>query len=425
MPFYYLQQFFGRRDIKACPVRKPAGLFAGQLHDNATWDEDRALCVEMFALPVINDFVPGMKMATDDVCATLDEHIANNPGAVIDLSVLMSKIAYTIITRAAFGNVDLAEFHTYGEELSQATHTLLDYVTEFFMGRQSLPPDFASLTHRSREIVRSIVDLLRDLDRRGRLTEQQRSLLTVRAALDMAAEPGRGYDRIFTMFIPIIIGGHETTGITMTWAIYELARNTKLKARLLAEIDAYRAAHSGRPIVTEDYDERPVSFALLAETLRVHPPISVSARAALRDGVVPPDPETGIGGFSYPTGAMFTCSIVGVHGDSGRWPEPKTFRIERFFDGVTPDMPLVEQGRQVRRNIRAREEAFDLLTFSEGAGRCLGQNFNAHEFILALDALLSRYEFELEHPDREVGNSESAITGPEKGMIGVRIHRRA
>jgi len=280
------------------------------------------------------------------------------------------------------------------------------------------------LTVRSRQIVRSIVDLLRDLDRRGQLTEHQRSLLTVRAVLDTAAEPGGGYDRLFTMFIPIIIGGHETTGITMTWAIYEMARNPKLKAKVLSEIDAYRAAHGGRPIVTEDYDERPVLFALLAETLRLHPPIAAHARAAIRPGVVPPDPETGIGGFSYPAGAMFTVSTVAVHRDHRRWTEPQAFRIERFFDGVSPDMPIAEQGRQVRRNIRAREEALDFLPFSEGAARCLGNYFNTHEFILVLDALLSRFEFELEHPDREVEHNQDPITGPQKGMLGARVRRR-
>jgi cytochrome P450 len=424
LPYYYLQQFFGRRDIKACPVQKPAGLFAGQIHDNATWSADRALGVEMFALPVINDFTPGMNMATGEVCASLDEFITRDPDAVIDLNVLMSKIAYTIIIRAAFGNVDMAELHAYGEELSQATHTLLDYVTEFFMGRRSIQPDYVKLTYRSREIVRSIIDLLRDLDRRGQLTEHQRASLTVRAVLETAAEPGGGYDRLFTMFIPIIIGGHETTGITMTWAIYEMARNPELKALVLAEIDRYRAAHGGRPITTEDYDERPVSFALLAETLRMHSPISSHVRTALSSGVVPPDPETGIGGFSYPAGAMFTCSVIGVHRDPRRWSDPHTFRIERFFDDVAQDLPLMEQGRQVRRNIRAREEALDLLAFSEGAGRCLGQNFNTHEFILVLDALLSRYEFELEHPEREVSHTETPITAPEKGMIGARIRRR-
>jgi len=41
-----------------------------------------------------------------------------------------------------------------------------------------------------------------------------------------------------------------------------------------------------------------------------------------------------------------------------------------------------------------------------------------------LDALLSRYTFELEHPEREVQPSEHPLIGPEEGTVGVRIRPR-
>jgi hypothetical protein len=41
-----------------------------------------------------------------------------------------------------------------------------------------------------------------------------------------------------------------------------------------------------------------------------------------------------------------------------------------------------------------------------------------------LDALVGRYRFELEHPERHVPHSEEIILGPAKGMVGVRIRRR-
>jgi cytochrome P450 len=343
---------------------------------------------------------------------------------VVDLNVLMAKIAYTIIVRAVFGNVDLAELYARGEELSQAIRNLLGYLFQFVMGRQSLPFDYVQLCHSSRSAVRAIVDVLRDLARQGLLTEQQRASLPVRLALQTATEPDGGYDRLITLFIPLIIGGHETTGHTMSWAIYELERDPGLKAQVLMEIDTFRARYGARSITTADYDTRPVTFALLAEVLRRHSPLGAVARTALQAGSVPPDPETGIGGFIYPAGTMFACSIVGIHMDPRRWPEPQRFCIERFYDGITPDMGLEERGRQVRRNIRAREEALDLLAFAEGPGRCPGQNFNTHEFILVLDALLSRYQFEFEYTGREVPHADTMIIAPEKGMLGVRLRHR-
>ena len=94
--------------------------------------------------------------------------------------------------------------------------------------------------------------------------------------------------------------------------------------------------------------------------------------------------------------------------------------MEGVHDGMSP----IEKGRAVRAAIRAREHAFDWLSFSDGPGRCPGQHFNAHEFLLVLDALLPRYHFELVHPDDEVRETETMVVGPEPGRLACRIRPR-
>src|SRR5205814_755043 len=115
-PFAYQTWCFAR----LAPRGAAAGLFAGQFHDNRTWSDDRALTADMFGFPTIDAFGPGMAAALDEVCAGLDEAIARDPDAVIDLNVMMSKIAYTIILRAVFGDTDLVELHALGAELSHS-----------------------------------------------------------------------------------------------------------------------------------------------------------------------------------------------------------------------------------------------------------------------------------------------------------------
>ena len=85
---------------------------------------------------------------------------------------------------------------------------------------------------------------------------------------------------------------------------------------------------------------------------------------------------------------------------------------------------LRARGRAARDEIRRREEALDLMSFGTGPARCPGAYFNWHESLLVLDALCTRYTFELEHPEREVGPSDHPLIGPEAGMIGVRIRPR-
>jgi cytochrome P450 len=424
MPYYYFQQFLGQRGVRSCPGRHAAGLFAGQLCNNATWSEDRVLARDMFGLATVDMFTPGMSGALAEVSGMLDESIARDPEAVIDANVMMSKIAYTMIIRAVFGDVDLAEFHALGDAMAHSSRALLAYAYEFTMGRRKLPDDYRARLEEVRNSAWRFITLLRELDERDQLTEHQRAIPSVKLALESNASK-ESFERLGTLFLPLILAGHETTGHTMAWALYELARNPQLEAQVVAEIDAYQAAHHGQPLTTVDYDERPFGFALLAEILRLHPPVSGTPRTAQRAGTIPPDPETGIGGFSYPAGTMFVHSLIGTHYDPRRWPEPTAFRVERFFDGIEPGMPLREQGRAVRRNIRAREEAFDFIPFAAGPGRCVGQHFNAHEFLLVLDALVGRYRFELEHPERDVPHSEEIILGPAKGTVGVRIRHRA
>jgi len=333
-------------------------------------------------------------------------------------------VAYTVIVRAVFGNVDLGEMHELGRTLSESIRRALEYMWEFAMGRQSIPSDYAKTFEGARLTIRRMIDLIRELDRTGRLTETQRAAPVVRLILDTAAEPDGAHDRLYTLVVPIVIGGHETTGHAMTWAFYELARDRALEAEVLKEIEAFYYTHGGRAVSTSDYDERPATWALLAESLRRHSPLPATCRTTLHAGTVPPDRQTGIGAFSYPRDAMIVISILGIHLDPARWEDPYAFRIQRWFEGVRADMTRVEQGKIVRANIRVRELAMDWLPFADGPGRCAGQHFNAHEFFVILDALLPRYRFELANPGGEVPYNEGIVRGPEKGSIGVRIRPR-
>ena len=424
VPYHFVQQVTGRLDIPSCPGRKASGLIAGQFHDNATWSEDRALTADMFGFPAIDGFGAGLAATLEEVCSALDEEVARKPDAVCDLDVLLSGVAHTMIVRAVFGNVDLPEIYALGRALSEPVGQLLAYVRDFVMGRQSIPADYVEAQRRARATSRAIVDLLRDLDRRGRLSDAQRAVPSVQLLLETAGAADGAYERLYGLFLPLIIAGHETTGHALAWTFYEMARNPRIERDVLAEIESFRAAHGSRPLTTAEYDERPLSWALLAEILRRHPPVQSVARATLRDGVVPPDPETGIGGFRYPSGAVVAVSILGVHLDPRRWPQPRAFRIERWLEGVREGMSVTERGRTVRGAIRLREQALDWVSFADGRGRCPGQHLMTHEFLLVLDALLPRYRFELTDPEREVGHGDTMVVGPEPGRLTVRLRPR-
>ncbi len=438
IPYYFFQQVVGRRDIQSCPMRQAGGLGSGSYRENQTWAEDRQAANEMFGLPAIDKMSAVMAAVLPAVCGEIDQAIQKDPDAVYDLNVLTTKIAYMMIIWTVFGDVDFAEFHALGEELTAAARRMFDYMMQLMYGG-ALPAAWSQDNLRMRRICREMIELLVDLDRRGQLTRRQRDLPTVAMVLASAAAgpiSDSQHERLFSLFLPFIFGGHETTGHSLCWTLYEMGRRPEVAARVVAEIDRFQAAHRGEPITIDRYDERPVTFAVLAETLRYHVlsgPISRMARTA---GVVPPDPETGIGGFSYPAGTLFFCSPGAIHFDPRRWPDPHRFSIDRFLPEPDPAptaagaadsaelLRLRARGRAARDEIRRREEALDLMSFGTGPARCPGAYFNWHESLLVLDALCTRYTFELEHPEREVGPSDHPLIGPEAGMIGVRIRPR-
>ncbi|MDC0667754.1 cytochrome P450 [Nannocystis radixulma] len=426
LPYYIFQQILGRRDVTSCPTRQAGGIGSGSYRCNRTWAEDRSLSNELFGLPAVDKMSATMAAVLPAVCAEIDRALAApdaRPDQVHDLHVLTTKIAYMMIVWTVFGDVDFAEFHALGEELSAAMRRVFGYMTRIMMGNP-LPDGWERDNLRMRAICREMIETLVDLDRRGLLDRRQRALPTVRLVLDSAARGELEHERLFSLFLPFIFGGHETTGHSLCWTLYEVARRPDVAARLVAEIDEFQAAHPGEPISIARYDERPITFAVLAETMRYQVLSGPLLRTALEAGTAPPDPDTGIGGFSYPAGALLMASPGGAHFDARRWSEPDEFSIDRFLVGTDPSQSLCERGRRVRQNIRDREDALDLLSFGAGPARCPGTFFNWHESILVLDALLSRYTFELEHPERDVRPSEHPLVGPETGMIGVRIRPR-
>jgi len=424
VPYHFVQQILGRTAPPSCPMRRAAGLIAGSFRHNATWSEDRASTNETFAYASIEDFSDGIARTLDDVTGAIDAFIDATADRAVDLDVLLCRIAHTVVVRAVFGDVHIPELDALGRALADPVERLLAHVRHFAMGGRSIPSDYAECQRRARTTWRAMVDLLRDVDRRGGLSERARARPTVRLLLETARDADAGYERLYTLVLPLIIAGHETTGHTLAWAFYELARDPRLADSILNEIVRFRAEHGCEHLTPGDYDERPLTWALIAETLRRHPPVQSVARTALSAGVVPPDPHTGAGGFRFPSGAVFGISIVGVHLDPRRWPEPHAFRPTRWLSDIDDSMPVVEQGRRVRQAMRTREEACDWIPFAAGESRCPGHHFYTHEFFLVLDALLTRYRFEPSDPDREVTDSQAMVVGPKPGAMGVRIRRR-
>lgn len=172
----------------------------------------------------------------------------------------------------------------------------------------------------------------------------------------------------------LILAGHETTGIAMTWTLYLLARHPEVSARLVEEV---RATCAGQPVRFEHIDKLVYLRQVLLESMRIYPPVPGVTRTALADDA--------FDGIVIRAGESVTIQSYMIHRHPEYWPDPERFDPDRFaperIDAIEP---------------------YSYLAFWRGRRACLGEHFAMLEAISAVATLLSKFEFELDR-DEQIG----------------------
>ena len=176
----------------------------------------------------------------------------------------------------------------------------------------------------------------------------------------------------------LLLAGHETTATALAWALYELGRDPAQLRR------AQEAARDG----DDDWLE-----AVMKESMRLHPVIPMVNRTLTR-------PAT-IGGVDLPAGATIGPSILVSHARPENFPEPASFRPERFVGRNPPPHTWIPFGGGVRR--------------------CIGAGFSLMEGVAVLREVLTAYDVE------SVGRDEPKVRNitsvPRRGAR-IRVTRR-
>lgn len=192
-------------------------------------------------------------------------------------------------------------------------------------------------------------------------------------------------DQLFTL----LFAGHDTTAISLTWALERLVRHPAVLQRAVAAADASAA---GDPAGDEYLD------AVLRETMRVRPVIT-------RVGRVLTAPVT-LGGYELPAGTIVVAAIGLVHSDPQIWSQPQQFDPGRISDGTATPTTW--------------------LPFGGGNRRCLGAAFASEEMLVVLREVLRRVDLETTIAPAERQKVRHVILEPHRGArIRVRARRNA
>jgi unspecific monooxygenase len=184
-------------------------------------------------------------------------------------------------------------------------------------------------------------------------------------------ETGQGFapDQLRDQMATLILAGHETTAVTLFWALSLLAQDPGEQARVAAEV-------AGMSIVAEDamaaIPRLVRTRAVVNETLRLYPPAFVLVREAIG-----PDQ---LGAMQLPRGSIVMMAPWVLHRHRRLWRDPDAFDPSRFL----PDAPPVPR--------------FSYLPFGVGPRVCVGAQFALAEATLVLAMLLQRFRVTLLDP---------------------------
>jgi cytochrome P450 family 110 len=185
-------------------------------------------------------------------------------------------------------------------------------------------------------------------------------------------------EHIYSELMTFLFAGHETTALTLTWAMYHLHRNPAALNALLQELDSL-PDNSPSLIASASYLK-----ATVQETLRIHPILTETLRklkAPLQ-----------LGEYCLPVGMAVAPATVLAHYNPATYPEPESFRPSRF--------------------IERSYSPFEYMPFGGGHRRCIGAAFATYEMAIVLGTLLKRFQFELVDKSSVVPKRRNVTMGP-------------
>ncbi|EEZ99243.2 cytochrome P450 6BS1 [Tribolium castaneum] len=119
------------------------------------------------------------------------------------------------------------------------------------------------------------------------------------------------------------LAGFETTSTTISFALFEMARNESIRTKARTEINKVLGKHGGK-LTYEATMEMEYLDTVISETLRKYPPAPVFLRKCTKTYRVP---DTDV---IIEEGLSVLIPAYGLHRDPEYFPDPETFDPDRF-----------------------------------------------------------------------------------------------
>ena len=203
----------------------------------------------------------------------------------------------------------------------------------------------------------------------------------------LSATPSLSEQDLFDEAKTFLLTGHETTGTALSWTWFLLGKHPEAYERMRQEIDQV----VGKNVVQqEDLSQLPYTKMVFEETLRLYPPIWITARKALIADT--------IGDYKIPAQSeILICPYV-LHRHPDFWPQPEEFIPERF-----------------EAENSAMRPRYAYMPFGAGPRVCIASNFALQIALIILATISQHYQIKL-IPDEEPELEHLISLKPKQGI---------
>jgi cytochrome P450 len=319
-----------------------------------------------------------MQLLGDLVAEVTEREVASWPtGSAIELHGRLQGLALEVILRAVFGLDPGPEL----DHLRARLTDILDFATEPAtmvpalqreFGGRSRWGKFVRLRARVDELVYKLID-----DRRASGDEDGDDVLAMLLAARHEDGTPMSREELRDELMTLLVAGHETTASSLAFAFTLLARNPHVVEQLRGG--------------DEDY-----LTATINEVMRARPVLPNAAPRLVKQPIE-------VGGWSYEPGVCLVAMSYLVHHDPEIYPDPYTFKPERFLDEPPG--------------------TYTWIPFGGGRRRCLGASFAILEMKAVLREVIARYELEPGVAGAELTRRRSITISPALGSSTVLVAR--
>lgn len=375
------------------------GLFTAFNHE-PNWRKAHNILMPAFTKPAMINYHNTITSTVHELIQTWDTDTA--APSWIDITAEVNRLTIETISRAGFGY----SFNKLNEKTVDPFLAAVLRELNYASRRTDVLPRYERIFRRKRRaqhyadkhfIHAQIAEIIETRRQKGARSDEHPDMLDI---MLNGTDPDSGERlddaNITNQILTLLTAGSETSANTIAFALHYLSINPHVLARARAEVDERWPGRGYPDIDFDDVAKLRYLRRVIDETLRLWPVAPGYFRQAKCD--------TTIGDGKYPFKAkdwVFVLTLA-AHRDPAWGPDAETFNPDRFLS----------------ENIR-KLPAHTYKPFGVGPRACIGRQFAIHETLIALAAIVHRYDIEPQ-PDYQLDVSETITLKP----VGLQLRLR-